>query len=388
MPWQCQVCTLVNTDDNNRNCNLCGKPKGTPDPDAGNEAMNHMSLRAILKAGPEAFDAEIREMKRMEALKQVKGVFGVVLNTETPLVVCDCIAFIRAKGMYTEGIFRIPGQQDLVDALKHKYSEEKEEDVLNSLPCEVHDVATLLKSFFRWLPEPIIPKENYEPILGACRTAHGSSADLENAVFSALSKVQSPNRECFSLIVSFLREVAQFEKYNKMSPVNLATCFAPSILVAPDDVSPEQALMDMSPAIGVLVVLIRSERRLFMPAKEQIKASTKHKPRGVLPPPPGLGAAGDKEKRRSSKSKFANMAKPFNHLGRRNSKDQNGEKRRSSHLKSPPGLGPPIPPKREDKNPPPMPTRREHRLAKPKTISGVQKDRRKKAVPIDIDDKI
>ena len=34
------------------------------------------------------------------------------------MVLCDSIAFLRAQGMYTEeGLFRSPGNQDVVDAL-------------------------------------------------------------------------------------------------------------------------------------------------------------------------------------------------------------------------------------------------------------------------------
>mmetsp|Transcript_9409 Transcript_9409/g.16483 ORF Transcript_9409/g.16483 Transcript_9409/m.16483 type:complete len:382 (+) Transcript_9409:484-1629(+) len=343
MTWKCEVCTLENMDDNKKNCNLCGKPKGTPDPDAGNDSFQHMSLRAILKAGPDAFDSELQEVKRLQALKEIKGVFGVTLNTETPVVVCDCIAFLRAQGMYTEGLFRVPGQQDVVDALKHRYVEDREEDVLNSIPCEVHDVGTLLKSYFRWLPEPIVPKSSYNNLLNACRTSHSSKSELESAVFSAFAKLQSPNRECLSLLINFLREVAVFEKANKMTAVNLATCFAPSLMRAPDDVSPEEALMDMSAAIGVLVVLIRSDRKLFLPAKDQLKSSTRHKPKAMLAPPPGMG--GEKEKRTSKKEKAASIVARTFRIGGGSKED----KRKSGQLNAPPGLGPPKPPPRSGK---------------------------------------
>jgi len=381
MPWQCEVCTLVNADNNAAVCNLCGKPKGTPDPDAGldEEDMKHMSLRAILKAGPEAFDTEIREVQRLNELKKVKGVFGVVLNSETPVVVCDCITYLRAQGMYTEGIFRIPGQQDTVDALKHRYVQEKDEDVLNAIPCEVHDVATLLKSYFRWLPEPLVPMDSYDTVLDTCRTPHETKKALEEAVFKALKDIQSPNRECLCLLVQFLREVAQFEKYNKMSPANLATVFAPSLLRAPEDRSPEQALMDMSPAIGVLVTLIRSDKKLYMPSKDQVKASTKHKPKGVVPPPPGMGK--EDEKRGSRKKSILNA------FGRRSSKEKEG-------VKAPPGLDN----KEKKSRPPTLPSRKgsvseskdkeKQKVVPPKPAKEYRKVSKLHAGKFDIDKKV
>jgi hypothetical protein len=388
MPWKCEVCTLINADDSNKTCNLCGKAKGTPDPDAGDERLKHLSLKAILKAGPEAFNSEIQEVQRLKALKEIKGVFGVLLNSETPVVLCDSIAFLRAQGMYTEGLFRIPGNQDVVDALKFKYSEEKTEDVLNAVPCEVHDVGTLLKSYFRLLPQPVVPKSSYDMLLNACRTSYTSKAELENAVFGALARLQSPNKECLSLLLQFLREVAQFEKYNKMSAANLATCFAPSLLRAPDDVSPEQALMDMSAAIGVLVVLLRSERKLFVPSKETIRAATKHKPKSMVPPPPGLDKGGEPE-RRGSKTKTFSLSKTFsNALGR------NSTPREPEPVGPPPGMGPPVVPKRDA--PPQLPSRKkeEEPPARPVRANGGAKPPAKGSVAgsgvptINIEDKI
>jgi len=336
----------MNLNDEAEYCNLCGKPKGTPDPDADDDddTMKRMSLRAILKAGPEAFDAEIQEHKRLEALKEVKGVFGVVITSETPVVVCDCIAFLRAQGLYTEGVFRIPGQQDVVDALKFRYVQENpDEDVLSSIPCDVNDVATLLKSYFRWLPEPAVPYANYDELLSTCRTPKASKEELENAVFDAVENIITPNRECICLLLQFLREVAQFERVNKMSPANLATVFAPSLLRAPEDVSPEQALMDMGPAIGVLVTLIKSDRPLFMPPKEEVRNATKHKPTSIVAPPPGMGSS--QEKRRSSFMAGIDTIRKSMGIGRK--KDH-----KKSEVSAPPGLD------QGRGSPPPVPTRR------------------------------
>jgi hypothetical protein len=82
-----------------------------------------------------------------------------------------------------------------------------------------------------------VPKSSHDNLLNACRTSYTSKAELENAVFEALARLQTPNKECLSLLLQFLREVAQFDKYNKMSAANLAICFAPSLLRAPDDLS-------------------------------------------------------------------------------------------------------------------------------------------------------
>lgn len=54
------------------------------------------------------------------------GIFGVDLTTslggpgssEVPAVVTECISEIEARGLTSEGIYRVPGSQDQVEALK------------------------------------------------------------------------------------------------------------------------------------------------------------------------------------------------------------------------------------------------------------------------------
>merc|ERR1712150_18934 len=165
----------------------------------------------------------------------------------------------------------------------------------------------------------------------------GSKDELEEAVFDAIADLQSPNRECLSLLMQFLREVTQFSSINKMTSTNLATVFAPSVLRSPDSVTAEQAFLDLGSAISVINILIRSNREIYLPPKEQVIKATKHKPKGVVPPPPGL------DKRRSSKKKkTTSLSKKASELLRRVSRPKSGH--------GPPGLSHP-------KQPPPMPSR-------------------------------
>lgn len=151
-----------------------------------------------------------------------------------PRIVCDCISYITANGLEVEGIFRIPGEQDTVDALKFAYEKDESRNVLAEMKVEAHDVATLFKLYFRMMPEPLIPTTHYDPILDAVRSEHSTKEELVQSVYKVVQSIPSPNRECFALLLQFLRKVASRQEQNKMTPANLATCFAPSLLRAPD----------------------------------------------------------------------------------------------------------------------------------------------------------
>jgi len=250
-----------------------------------------MSLTTLLRAGPEDFDREVQEKRRLDALKQIKGVFGVPLKSSTPRLLCDCMAFIQIHGMKTEGIFRVPGQQDTVDALRAAFEKDESRNVLGEMSCEAHDVATLFKTFFRMLPEPLMPLSHYDILMESVRTEHKSKEELVSAVVSVAKSIPSPQKECLGLVINFLRKVSEESDVNKMTPANLATCFAPSLLRAPEGASAQQALMDMSAAIGALNILIRNSEELPVPDPEDRVKNTRYRLASVrLAPPPGMAS--------------------------------------------------------------------------------------------------
>ena len=91
----------------------------------------------------------------------------------------------------------------------------------------------------------------------------------------------------------------------------------------------------------MLVVLLRSDRKLFVPSKEAIRAATRHTPKSMVPPPPGLDKGGEPE-RRGSKTKTFSLSNTFC-----NAPGRNSTPREPAPVRSPPGMGPPIVPKRD-----------------------------------------
>ncbi|XP_028734201.1 rho GTPase-activating protein 22 isoform X7 [Peromyscus leucopus] len=72
-----------------------------------------------------------------------------------PLLVEQCVDFIRERGLSEEGLFRMPGQANLVRDLQDSF--DCGEKPLFDSTTDVHTVASLLKLYLRELPEPVIP---------------------------------------------------------------------------------------------------------------------------------------------------------------------------------------------------------------------------------------
>ncbi|KTG41271.1 hypothetical protein cypCar_00042283, partial [Cyprinus carpio] len=98
--------------------------------------------------------------QRLEDTVQYERKFGPRL---APLLVEQCVDFIREQGLDEEGLFRMPGQASLVKELQEAFDcGDKPQFDSNT---DVHTVASLLKLYLRELPEPVVPFCKYEDFL-------------------------------------------------------------------------------------------------------------------------------------------------------------------------------------------------------------------------------
>uniref|UniRef100_A0A670ZAQ7 Rho GTPase activating protein 25 n=1 Tax=Pseudonaja textilis TaxID=8673 RepID=A0A670ZAQ7_PSETE len=72
-----------------------------------------------------------------------------------PILVEKCADFIRMKGLDEEGVFRLPGQDNLVKKLRDAFDAGERPSF--DPDTDVHTVASLFKLYLRELPEPVIP---------------------------------------------------------------------------------------------------------------------------------------------------------------------------------------------------------------------------------------
>ncbi|XP_025742943.1 rho GTPase-activating protein 24 isoform X1 [Callorhinus ursinus] len=149
-------------------------------------------------------------------------------NRLAPLLVEQCVDFIRQRGLKEEGLFRLPGQANLVKELQDAFDcGEKPSFDSNT---DVHTVASLLKLYLRELPEPVIPYAKYEDFLSCAKLL---SKEEEAGVKELAKQVKSlpvVNYNLLKYICRFLDEVQSYSGVNKMSVQNLATVFGPNIL--------------------------------------------------------------------------------------------------------------------------------------------------------------
>ncbi|XP_051258266.1 rho GTPase-activating protein 24-like [Dicentrarchus labrax] len=195
--------------------------------------------------------------QRLEETVLYERRYGVRL---VPLVVEQCVTFIRERGLHEVGLFRQSGQASLVKELQEAFDAGERPSFDSS--TDVHTVASLLKLYLRQLPEPLVPYSRYQDFLLCGQKLSSDRALGMGELRNLLRELPVANFNLLNFICQFLNEVQSYSNSNKMSSQNLATVFGPNILRAKAE--DPQSIMGGATLVQVLMLeLIREHESLF-----------------------------------------------------------------------------------------------------------------------------
>ncbi|CDZ98206.1 WW domain [Phaffia rhodozyma] len=118
-----------------------------------------------------------------------------------------------------EGIFRVPGNGDQIAMIKDRI----DRGLYDLQPFTDPAVpASLLKLWLRELEEPLIPFESYEAAINA--------SEDPNDAWNFVENLPVINRTVLVFVISFLQYLLTKTKQTKMTDINFATIFAPTLL--------------------------------------------------------------------------------------------------------------------------------------------------------------
>ncbi|XP_026544338.1 rho GTPase-activating protein 22 isoform X2 [Notechis scutatus] len=180
-----------------------------------------------------------------------------------PLLVEQCVDFIRTRGLTEEGLFRLPGQANLVKDLQDSFDGGKKPQFDRN--TDVHAVASLLKRYLRELPEPVIPFANYQDFLSCGQLLSKDKGQGTRELTKQVLCLPEANYNLLRFICRFLDEVQSYASHNKMSIQNLATVFGPNIL-RPQVEDPVAQMEGTSLVQGLMAILISEHAKIFDPS--------------------------------------------------------------------------------------------------------------------------
>uniref|UniRef100_A0A8B9LI60 Rho GTPase activating protein 22 n=1 Tax=Astyanax mexicanus TaxID=7994 RepID=A0A8B9LI60_ASTMX len=211
--------------------------------------------------------------QHLEDTVQYERKFGPRL---APLLVEQCVDFIREQGLKEEGLFRMPGQANLVKELQDAF--DCGDKPLFDSNTDVHTVASLLKLYLRELPEPVIPFNKYEDFLTCAQLLLKDEEGLSELAQQVKTLPQA-NYNLLKYICKFLDEVQSHSSENKMSVQNLATVFGPNIL-RPKMEDPVTMMEGTSQVQHLMTVLISEHERLYGSMESETSSEQREAPQG------------------------------------------------------------------------------------------------------------
>ncbi|XP_022823995.1 GTPase-activating protein CdGAPr [Spodoptera litura] len=208
-----------------------------------------------------------RSLKQQGILRE--RVFGCDLGEhllncghDVPQVLVECARAIEARGA-VDGVYRLSGGAGLTQRLRAAFDAGSPPD-LSAPPTtrDPHAVPSLLKMYFRELPNPLCTYQLYESFVSAVQA--GDEAARLRAVRDTVVKLPPPHYRTLAYLMRHLRRVSLLGAQTGMTARNMAIVWAPNLLRAP---RPQHALQGVAVQAVVTEFLICYAEELF--AQEQ-----------------------------------------------------------------------------------------------------------------------
>lgn len=194
----------------------------------------------------------LKEIKDLVHRLKPKGVFGVPLlellvsekkrKLGIPYIVFATTNHLLTHAIAEEDLFTqsasSSGVEDLRDAFEGLSRDSGEIDMTGK---NLHNVADLLKLYFRDLPEPLFTYDVYDDLI----KLKGTKEDFDkyrDDLKKVVSRLPLPNRTLLQYLIHFLLRISFCSELNRMNSATLALVFGPE-LIRPRQVTLESHLM-------------------------------------------------------------------------------------------------------------------------------------------------
>jgi len=160
-------------------------------------------------------------------------------STRCPDLVERLGRYLESRAVTTEGLFRLPGSTDEVTELIREF-ESGFAATISLSRYDVHTLASVMKKWFRDLPEPVVPanvNEAAKAIIAGAPRSPDADVERANATAASLRPVfdllPATNYLVLRTLCRLLRAVDAHSDVNKMTAENLLICWSPTIRCAP-----------------------------------------------------------------------------------------------------------------------------------------------------------
>ncbi|XP_019114236.2 rho GTPase-activating protein 23 isoform X3 [Larimichthys crocea] len=178
-------------------------------------------MKKTKKTGPKAFGVRLEDCQ------------PGVNNKFIPLIVEICCGLVEEMGLEYTGIYRVPGNNAMVSMLQDQLNKGVDINPAEEKWQDLNVVSSLLKSFFRKLPEPLFTNDKYNDFIDANRMENAS--ERLKTMKKLIRDLPDHYYHTLKFLVGHLKTVADSSDKNKMEPRNLALVFGPTLVRTSED---------------------------------------------------------------------------------------------------------------------------------------------------------
>ncbi|XP_068161446.1 rho GTPase-activating protein 23-like isoform X2 [Antennarius striatus] len=150
-----------------------------------------------------------------------------------PLIVEMCCGVVEASGLDYTGIYRVPGNNAMVSNLQEHLNKGMDINTAEERWQDLNVISSLLKSFFRKLPEPLFTDDKYNDFIDANRIE--DAVDRLKTMKKLIHDLPDHYYHTLQFLVGHLKKVADNCDKNKMEARNLALVFGPTLVRTSED---------------------------------------------------------------------------------------------------------------------------------------------------------
>ena len=186
-----------------------------------------------------------------------------------PYLVKLCCDIVSQKGLEIVGIYRVPGNNASVTYLTEQINKGVDFFALDDHRWQdVNVVSSLLKSFFRKLPDPLFTADMYSLFIEASKIE--AAPRRMDQLRKLIRELPEFHFETLKYVTHHLCQVAAHASSNKMEVRNLAIVFGPTLVRTSDD-NMVSMVTDMSQQCRIIESLLSNWDYFFSEEEVEVK---------------------------------------------------------------------------------------------------------------------
>ncbi|VDM95000.1 unnamed protein product [Thelazia callipaeda] len=179
----------------------------------------------------------VKSLLRRHVEQQVPPVFGIDLveylqktGDDVPQILKKCVEVIELHGIVT-GVYRQCGIQSNIQKLRNGFDSGHLPDLSDdTILKDIHSVSSLLKQYFRQLPNPLFTFELYPDFISAYETTDEKQVERFKDI---IGRLPCEHYRTAKYLIRHLSKLCQCTHLTDMNSKNLAIVWAPNLFRCP-----------------------------------------------------------------------------------------------------------------------------------------------------------